>query len=53
MITVVIACVTALIAMLLALWDCDFKWTGLFLSIAIISTIGMTIVVAIKVMMSV
>ena len=50
MITVVIAFVAALIAMLLTIWDCDFKWV---LSIAAISTIGMIIVVTIKVMMSV
>ena len=49
MITVVIAFVAALIAMLLTIWDCDFKWV----SIAAISTIGMIIVVVIKVMMSV
>lgn len=53
MITVVIAFVAALIAMLLTIWDCGFKWTRLFLSIAAISTIGMVIVVTIKVMMSV
>ena len=50
MITVVIAFVAALIAMLLTIWDCDVK---IFLSIAAISTIGMIIVVTIKVMMSV
>lgn len=49
MITVVIAFVAALIA----IWDCDFKWVKIFLSIAAISTIGMIIVVTIKVMMSV
>lgn len=48
MITVVIAFVAALIAMLLTIWDCDFKWVKIFLS-----TIGMIIVVTIKVMMSV
>ena len=53
MITVVIAFVAALIAMLLTIWDCDFKWVKIFLSIAAISTIGMIIVVTIKVMMSV
>lgn len=53
MITVVIAFVAALVAMLLAIWDCDFKWVKIFLSIAAISTIGMIIVVVIKVMMSV
>lgn len=53
MITVVIAFVAALIAMLLTIWDCDFKWVNIFLSIAAISTIGMIIVVTIKVMMSV
>lgn len=47
MITVVIAFVAALIAMLLTIWDCDFKWVKIFLSI------GMIIVVTIKVMMSV
>ena len=52
MITVVIAFVAALIAMLLTIWDCDFKWVKIFLSIAAISTIGMIIVVTIKVMMS-
>lgn len=51
MITVVIAFVAALIAMLLTIWDC--KWVKIFLSIAAISTIGMIIVVTIKVMMSV
>lgn len=50
MITVVIAFVAALIAMLLTIWDCDFKWVKIFLSIA---AIGMIIVVTIKVMMSV
>lgn len=44
---------SALIAMLLTIWDCDFKWVKIFLSIAAISTIGMIIVVTIKVMMSV
>lgn len=34
MITVVIAFVAALIAMLLTIWDCDFKWVKIFLSIA-------------------
>ena len=53
MITAVIAFVAALIAMLLTIWDCDFKWVKIFLSIAAISTIGMIIVVTIKVMMSV
>lgn len=53
MITVVIAFVAALIAMLLTIRDCDFKWVEIFLSIAVISTIGMIIVVTIKVMMSV
>lgn len=53
MITVVIAFVAALIAMLLTVWDCDFEWVKIFLSIAAISTIGMIIVVTIKVMMSV
>lgn len=48
-----IASVAALIAMLLTIWDCDFKWVKIFLSIAAISTIGMIIVVTIKVMMSV
>lgn len=47
MITVVIAFVAALIAMLLTIW------VKIFLSIAAISTIGMIIVVTIKVMMSV
>ena len=46
MITVVIAFVAALIAMLLTIWDCDFKWVKIFLSIAAISTIGMIIVVS-------
>lgn len=49
MITIVIAFVAALIAMLLTIWD----WVKIFLSIAAISTIGMIIVVTIKVMMSV
>ncbi len=40
MITVVIAFVAALIAMLLTIWDCDFKWVKIFLSVAAISTIG-------------
>ena len=31
MITVVIAFVAALIAMLLTIWDCDFKWVKIFL----------------------
>lgn len=53
MITVVIAFVAALIAMLLTIWDCDFKWVKIFLSIAAISTIGMIIVVVIKVMISI
>lgn len=53
MITAVIAFVTALVAMLLTIWDCDFKWVKIFLSIATISTIGMIIVVVIKVMISV
>lgn len=52
-ITVVIAFVAALIAMLLTIWDCDYKWVKIFLSIAIVSTVGMIIVVIIKVMMSV
>lgn len=47
MITVVIAFVAALIAMLLTIWDCDFKWVKIFLSIAAISTIGMIIIVTI------
>lgn len=50
---IVIWLVAALIAMLLTIWDCDFKWVKIFLSIAAISTIGMIIVVTIKVMMSV
>lgn len=50
MITVVIAFVAALIAMLLTIWDCDSKWVKIFLSIAAISTIGMIIVVVIKTM---
>lgn len=53
MITVVIAFVAALIAMLLTIWDCGYKLVKIFLSIAAISTIGMIIVVVIKVMMSV
>lgn len=53
MITVVIAFVAALIAMLLTIWDCSYKLVKIFLSIAAISTIGMIIVVVIKVMMSV
>lgn len=53
MITVVITFVAALITILLIIWDCDFKWVNIFLSIAAISTIGMIIVVTIKVMMSV
>ena len=52
MITVVIAFVAALIAMLLTIWDCDCKWVKIFLSVAVISTIGMIIVVVIKVMIS-
>lgn len=53
MITVVIAFVAALIAMLLTIWDCDSKWVKIFLSIAAISTIGMIIVVVIKTVISV
>lgn len=53
MITVVIAFVAALIAMLLTIWDCGYKLVKIFLSIAAISTIGVIIVVVIKVMMSV
>lgn len=53
MITVVIAFVAALIAMLLTIWDCGYKLVKIFLGIAVISTIGMIIVVTIKVMMSV
>lgn len=53
MIIVVIAFVAALIAMLLTIWDCGYKLVKIFLSIAAISTIGMIIVVVIKVMMSV
>ena len=53
MITVVIAFVVALMAMLLTIWDRGFKWVKIFLSIAAISTIGMMIVVTIKVIMSV
>lgn len=50
MITVIIAFIAALVAMLLTIWDCDSKWVKIFLSIAIISTIAMITVVVIKVM---
>ena len=53
MIIVVFEFLAEIISMLLTIWDCDFKWVKIFLSIAAISTIGMIIVVTIKVMMSV
>lgn len=53
LITVVIAFVSALIAMLITIWDGNKTWVKVFLTIAAASTVGMIIVVMIKTLTSI
>lgn len=53
LITVIVAFVSALIAMLITIWDGSETWVKVFLTIAAASTIGMIIVVMIKTLTSI
>lgn len=53
LITIIIAFVSALIAMLITIWDGSETWVRVFLTTAAASTIGMIIVVMIKTLTSI